>query len=163
MHQYPGRQLPAQQPDRDLRDREGVGGVPALLGVGGGVRGPAPVVDRAVCDGERVGLGDVHGAGWHIIARCTPSKTPRSSGWILPPPPSSAGVPNTVTRRPSSSATGAGPAAAPTALAAITSCPQAWPSPGSASYSAHTPTCSGPVLRVAVNAVGSPPAPGTTV
>ncbi|WP_376699947.1 hypothetical protein, partial [Streptomyces cacaoi] len=63
VHPYPGRQLPAQQPDRDLRDREGVGGVPALFGVGGGVRGPAPVVDGAVCDGERVGLGDVHGAG----------------------------------------------------------------------------------------------------
>ena len=37
------------------------------------------------------------GHGWIIMAACTPSKAPRSNMKILPPPPSSAGVPSTRT------------------------------------------------------------------
>ncbi|WP_377274549.1 hypothetical protein [Peterkaempfera sp. SMS 1(5)a] len=82
---------------------------------------------------------------------------------IFPPPPSSAGVPRTVTVSPRSSATRANAAAAPTAEAAMMLWPQAWPRPGSASYSAQSATCSGPLPTVAANAVGSPQTPGVTV
>ena len=47
------------------------------------------------------------GAGWTIIAACSPSNTPSRSMRTLPPPFSSAGVPNTLTVMPRSSATGA--------------------------------------------------------
>ncbi len=40
--------------------------------------------------------------------------------------------------------------------------PQAWPTPGSASYSAQIPMCSGPVPARAMNAVGSSHAPVCT-
>ena len=43
---------------------------------------------------------------------------------------------------------------APTAAAAIMLWPQAWPMPGSASYSAQIATCSGPLPARATNAVG---------
>ena len=81
---------------------------------------------------------------------------------IFPPPPSSAGVPSTVTVSPSSSATPARPVAAPTAAAAMMLCPQACPSPGSASYSAQIPMCSSPLPMLAVNAVDSSQAPRVT-
>jgi hypothetical protein len=46
--------------------------------------------------------------------------------------------------RPISSATAARASPAPTALAAMMLCPQAWPTSGRASYSAHTATTSSP-------------------
>src|SRR5512132_3579747 len=98
-----------------------------------------------------------YGEGWTIMAAWAPSKAPRSSSRILPPPPSSAGVPSTVTRSPASSAR-----LAPAAMAAITLCPQAWPTAGRASYSAHTTTCSGPDPARAANAVGRSPTPRST-
>src|SRR5215204_4101160 len=103
-----------------------------------------------------------YGEGWTIMAACAPSKAPRSSSRILPPPPSSAGVPSTVTRSPASSATRARASPAPAAMAAITLCPQAWPTPGRASYSAHTTMCSGPDPARAANAVGRSPTPRST-
>src|SRR2546430_9288855 len=66
------------------------------------------------------------------MAACASAKTPRSRSRILPPPRSSAGVPTTLTVRPMSSATRAAAMPAPTAMAAIRLCPQAWPMPGEA-------------------------------
>src|ERR687897_2524214 len=103
-----------------------------------------------------------YGEGWTIMAACAPSKAPRSSSRTLPPPPSSAGVPSTVTRSPASSATLARARPAPAAMAAITLCPQACPTAGRASYSAHTTTCSGPDPARAANAVGRSPTPRST-
>src|SRR4029453_2703126 len=100
-----------------------------------------------------------YGEGWTIMAAWAPSNAPRLSSRILPPPPSSAGVPSTVTRSPASSATLARAMPAPAAMAAITLCPQAWPTAGRASYSAHTTTCRGPDPARAANAVGSSPTP----
>ena len=62
------------------------------------------------------------------------------------------------TVKPSSSATSASARAAPTADAAMMLCPQACPISGSASYSAHTATTSGPLPKSARNAVSKPPA-----
>src|SRR5512132_2407221 len=103
-----------------------------------------------------------YGEGWTIMAACAPSKAPRWSSRTLPPPPSSAGVPSTVTRRPASSATRARATPAPAAMAAITLWPQAWPTAGRASYSAQTTTCSGPDPARAANAVGRSPTPRST-
>src|SRR5690349_23656368 len=102
------------------------------------------------------------GAGCTIIAAWTPAKAPRSSSRIFPPPFSSAGVPTTVTVRPTSSAMRARARPAPTALAAITLCPHAWPISGRQSYSAHTATCSGPEPARARNAVGRSQMPRST-
>ena len=68
--------------------------------------------------------------GCTIIAACTPSNAPRWSIRILPPPFSSAGVPITFTVMPRSSAIDASARPAPTAAAAITLCPHAWPTDG---------------------------------
>src|SRR5215212_2704768 len=103
-----------------------------------------------------------YGEGWTIMAAWAPSKAPRWRSRILPPPPSSAGVPSTVTRSPASSATRARASPAPAAMAAITLCPQACPTPGRASYSPHTTTCSGPDPARAANAVGRSPTPRST-
>src|SRR5829696_7398490 len=103
-----------------------------------------------------------YGEGWTIMAACAPSKAPRWSSRTLPPPPSSAGVPSTVTLMPASSVIRARASPAPAAMAAITLCPQAWPTPGRASYSAHTTTCSGPDPARAANAVGRSPTPRST-
>ena len=94
------------------------------------------------------------GQGWIIMAAWTSKKAPRSSMRILPPPPSSAGVPSTRTCRPISSATAARASPAPTALAAMMLWPQAWPTSGRASYSAHTATTSSPWPDRDSNAVG---------
>ena len=102
------------------------------------------------------------GHGWTIMAAWTSSKTPRSSIRILPPPPSSAGVPMTRTVRPSSSTRGRSPSPAPTAVAAMTLCPQAWPTSGRASYSAQMAMTSGPVPASATNAVGRSAVPVVT-
>src|SRR5437016_1710046 len=63
---------------------------------------------------------------------------------------------------PRSSAKGARARPAPTAEAAITLCPQAWPMPGRASYSAHTATTIGPLPAVAIRAVGRSHDPRST-
>src|SRR5437764_5253888 len=63
---------------------------------------------------------------------------------------------------PRSSARGARASPAPTAEAAMTLCPQAWPVPGRASYSAHTPTTIGPPPAVAISAVGRSQTPLST-
>ena len=102
------------------------------------------------------------GQGWIIMAACTSSNTPCSSMVTLPPPPSSAGVPSTRTVMPSSSATRANPIPAPTADAAMMLCPQAWPTPGRASYSAQMATTIGPDPWSALKAVGRPATPGVT-
>ena len=96
------------------------------------------------------------------MAACTSSNTPCSSMVTLPPPPSSAGVPSTRTVMPSSSATRASPSPAPTADAAMMLCPQAWPTPGRASYSAQMATTSGPDPISALKAVGRPATPVVT-
>ena len=67
-----------------------------------------------------------------------------------------------MTVSPSSSATPARPVAAPMAAAAMMLWPQAWPSPGSASYSAQIPMCKFAGADAAVNAVGSSQAPRVT-
>jgi hypothetical protein len=58
---------------------------------------------------------------------------------------SSAGVPSTVTRIPNSSAMPASATPAPAAAVAMMLWPQAWPTPGRASYSAQMIT-SGPAV-----------------
>src|SRR5215831_18893308 len=102
------------------------------------------------------------GAGCAIIAACTPAKAPRSRSMILPPPLSSAGVPKTLTVRPTWSATRAAARPAPTASAAITLWPHACPISGSASYSAQMATCRGPEPARATNAVGRSQTPRST-
>lgn len=64
---------------------------------------------------------------------------------------------------PKSSATRASAIPAPTELAAIRLCPQAWPSPGSASYSAMRPIVTGPLPASARNAVSKPKYRGSTL
>src|SRR5215472_16043649 len=93
-----------------------------------------------------------------------PSKAPRSSSRILPLalPTSSAGVPITVTVRPTSSATLAAATAAPTAEAAMILWPQAWPISGRQSYSAQMPMFRGPDPARARNAVGKLQTPFST-
>ena len=116
-----------------------------------------PSVGRHTCVPQRP---------WIIIAASTPSKTPASSSFTLPAPPSSAGVPITWMRpakgsRPSASARAA-PAPAP--AVAMTLWPHAWPSPGSASYSARIAMVGPgpPPSIVARKAVGSEPTPRST-
>lgn len=102
------------------------------------------------------------GAACTIIAAATSSKIPASIRSTLPPMSSSAGVPISFTVTPSSSATAARPSAAPTDAAPFTLCPQAWPMPGRASYSAQNAMTRSPVPYVASTAVGRPPAPRVT-
>ena len=102
------------------------------------------------------------GQGWTIMAAWTPVKAPRSSIRILPPPPSSAGVPRTRTASPTSSATAESARPAPTAVAAMMLCPQAWPTSGNASYSAQTATTRSPPPDRASSAVARSYAPSVT-
>ena len=85
------------------------------------------------------------GPGCSITVAAMSSNNPASSISTFPPPASSAGVPSNTTVRSRSSATSARASAVPTADAAMMLCPHAWPIPGSASYSAHTPTTSDPL------------------
>ena len=116
----------AQKADRYLGDRERVSGIPTQFGKCG--RMGLDAFDRDVeVRGQR---GRASGSaqmarGAPSSLRAAPSKAPRSSIKILPPPPSSAGVPSTFTVRPSSSASGARARPAPTAAAAMTLCPHA--------------------------------------
>ena len=96
-----------------------------------------------------------------IIAASTPSRAPLRAMMILPPPPSSAGVPRYRIRPPHASATAARPTAAPRPAAAMTLCPQPCPMPGSASYSDMTQTV-GPVPLSPAKPVGQPCAPSST-
>ena len=95
-------------------------------------------------------------AGCTIIAASTPSKAPRSAMRILPPPPSSAGVPRITTVPPSSSASAAAARPAPSPAVAMMLWPQAWPMPGRASYSQSTAMVGPAVPASARKAVGSP-------
>ncbi len=102
---------------------------------------------------------------WIIMAQSTSRKTPPLISFTFPPPPSSAGVPMTWMRPFGSWArTAARAAPAPTPDVAITLCPQAWPMPGSASYS-HRIAMVGPspVSMVPRNAVSTPPTPFSTL
>ena len=96
------------------------------------------------------------------MAAWTPAKAPRSSIRILPPPPSSAGVPRTRTASPMSSATAERARPAPTAVAAMMLCPQAWPRSGSASYSAQTAITRSPPPDRDSSAVGRSYTPSAT-
>ena len=104
------------------------------------------------------------GPGCTIIEACTPAKAPRSSSRIFPPASqtSSAGVPITLSRRPTSSATLAAAIAAPTAIAAMTLWPHACPMAGRESYSAQMAMCSGPLPVRATKAVGRSQMPLST-
>ena len=95
--------------------------------------------------------------GCIISAASTPSKAPSRAISSLPPPRSSAGVPSMRTRPGSALASGASASAAPSAEVAIRLWPQAWPMPGSASYSASSAT-QGPrgLPNSAAKAVSSP-------
>ena len=106
----------------------------------------------------------VRSAGCTIIATSTSEKIPASMSLIFPPPPSSAGVPITMSFPGRVSLNGASPNPAPRAMAAMMLWPQAWPSSGSASYSARKATA-GPSACVgctATKAVSMPPTPRST-
>ena len=103
------------------------------------------------------------GQGWTIMAAWTSSNTPCSSMVTLPPPPSSAGVPE----HPHGDAELVGHPGQTRArprppTAAMMLCPQAWPTPGRASYSAQTATTIGPDPSSALKAVGRPATPVVT-
>jgi len=103
--------------------------------------------------------------GCIIRAKSTPSKAPRSTMKTLPPPPSSAGVPMTCTSPPVSSRTEASASPAPTLDAAMMLCPQACPSPLSASYSERKATTGPgfPLFFTARKAVSMPQKGASTV
>ena len=90
-------------------------------------------------------------AGCTIMAASTSAKAPSRAMRILPPPPSSAGVPRTTTLPPVSPTTSASAAAAPAPAAAMMLWPQAWPMPGSASYSHRMATRGRPLPSRAAN------------
>ena len=92
-------------------------------------------------------------AGWTIIAASTPSKAPLRAIRTLPPPPSSAGVPMMRTVPPAASATAAAARPAPRPAVAMMLWPQAWPTPGRASYSHSTATTGPPLPYDESNAV----------
>jgi len=99
-----------------------------------------------------------------MIAAATPSKAPFSIMTILPPPPSSAGVPKSSTAPLRSSLIAFNARKVPTADEAIRLWPQACPIPASASYSAST-AIRGPSFEpgtVACSAVSSPAMPCST-
>ena len=99
------------------------------------------------------------GHGWTIIAAWTSSKAPAlehdhlaAAALLGRRPEHPDGEPELVGH--------AGQARpAPTAAAAMMLWPQAWPTPGSASYSAQTATTSGPEPASAPKAVGMPQTP----
>ena len=137
----PGGELLAQQADRHLGDRHRVAGVHAGPRRGRGVRLVAGEGRRR--SGRPRGTSPSSrsdGQGCTIIATSRPSNAPPSSMRILPPPPSSAGVPEHDDRR-ADLVGDARRARCPRRgeLAAITLWPQACPTSGSASYSAQTP------------------------
>src|SRR2546425_602726 len=107
---------------------------------------------------SRLGLRIVRSKPWTIIAQSMSWNTPPLISLILPPPPSSAGVPITWIRPFGSSVfTAASAAPAPAPEVAITLCPHAWPMPGSASYS-HRIAIVGPspVSTVARGTIAAP-------
>ena len=137
-------QVLAQQADRDLSDGERVAGIDPFVRRRRRVGATAGVADVDVVDREACAARACRRArGAPSSPACAPSKAPRSSMRILPPPPSSAGVPSTVTVEPDVVCHRDSAAPAPTAAAAMMLCPQAWPTPGSASYSAQITMCTG--------------------
>lgn len=116
--------------------------------------------------GARPGL---QGTYWVITQASKPFHAPFLAMIHLPPPDSSAGVPITtrVPGRPRALMTASAPTAEASEDVAMRLCPQAWPTPGSASYSAlkHTVRPSpvgGPRERRASNAVSIPCTPRLT-
>ena len=108
VHLVARRQLLAQEAEGDLGDRHRIERVDAFPGCGRGVGLLAGEDDVEVGHGQAGRRSRRStGQGWTIMAAWTPSKAPRSSMRILPPPPSSAGVPRTRTFRPIWSATAA--------------------------------------------------------
>jgi hypothetical protein len=96
----------AQQPDGHLRDRQRVGGVDAQLRVRGRVGGRPLVAHVEVLDRQARHPGGLVRRRVDHHGQVGRSKLPSRSMTILPPPPSSAGVPSTRTVIPSSSASG---------------------------------------------------------
>ena len=157
-----GLQVLAEEPDRDLCDGHRIARVDAQLGSRRRV-GARPVYETPKCATALTrGVRSSSGAGCTIIAAFTPANAPRSSKKTLPPPPSSAGVPITLTHKSRSSTSGASASAAPTAVAAMMLCPHVWPMPGSASYSAQIARWSEPVPIRHENAVGRSQIPAST-
>src|SRR5918997_6492533 len=101
-------------------------------------------------------------AGWTITAASTSSNVPPAMSGTLPPPPSSAGLPTTRTRPPSSRARAAAASPAPRPAAAMMLCPQACPMPGRASYSHTTATVGPSAPAPASKAVSTPRAERVT-
>ena len=152
-----GQDVLAQRGDVDVAEHGGVERVAALLGRGGRVGcgagvGDQALLDRRACSSPRSSAP----AGWTIIAASTSVEGPARIMNTLPPPPSSAGVPRIDTRPPHSSASAAAARPAPSPAAAMMLCPQAWPMPGSASYSRQT-AMSGPCLAGAPDERGVEP------
>ena len=96
------------------------------------------------------------GLGWIIIDAAASSKAPALINSTLPPPPSSAGVPSTVTLMPRSSTRGTRARPAPMAAVAMMLCPHAWPTSGRASYSQQITTRGPEVPMFASKAVSNP-------
>src|SRR5712692_3724846 len=97
-----------------------------------------------------------------MSAASTSAKTPALMSPTLPLPRSSAGHPSRRTQPGSSVVKSRRARNAPSAAVPMRLCPQAWPTPGSASYSPRIATVGFPVPNSAANAVSSPPAPRVT-
>ena len=103
----------------------------------------------------KVGLTTFSDPGWIIIEHLASSKAPLFSNIILPPPPSSAGVPRSFTLIPKSFAISCNPNPAPIDAVAMILCPHACPISGKASYSTHSTTSGPESPKVTSKAVSS--------
>src|SRR5258706_6509803 len=101
--------------------------------------------------------------GWYISAASTPAKSPARIRKPLPLPRSSAGQPKRRTRPGRSFPRSRRARNAPRAAVPMRLCPQAWPTPGSASYSPRMAMSGRPAPSSLTNAVSRPPAPRVTV
>src|SRR6185503_8345000 len=100
--------------------------------------------------------------GWYMSATSTSENTPARISLTLPLPRSSAGHPTTRTRPRRSGARSRSARNARLAAVPMRLCPQAWPTPGSASYSPRIATTGAPAPNSAANSVSTPPAPRVT-
>ena len=107
MHLVAGRQLLAQEADGDLGHGEASCALTPSQGAADAWASRPAKWTSKCATARQVPVSRSVGQGWTIMAAWTPSKAPRSSIRILPPPPSSAGVPSTRTVSPMSSATAA--------------------------------------------------------